>query len=49
MTKGGKAQMTKALPLWERAQGAIIEKFGKGNWREINTGLNEISNIARFN
>jgi len=41
--------MTKALPLWERAQGTIIEKFGKGNWRKINTGLNEISNIARFN
>jgi len=49
MTNRGKAQMTKALPLWERAQGTIIEKFGKGNWREINTGLNEISNIARFN
>jgi DNA-binding MarR family transcriptional regulator len=45
----GKAQMSKALPLWERAQGIIIEKFGKGNWREINTGLTEISNIARFN
>ena len=49
MTNKGKAQMTKALPLWERAQGIIIEKFGKGNWREIKTGLNEISNIARFN
>jgi len=49
ITNRGKAQMTKALPLWERAQGTIIEKFGKGNWREINTGLNEISNIARFN
>jgi DNA-binding MarR family transcriptional regulator len=49
ITNRGKAQMTKALPLWERAQGSIMEKFGKGNWREINTGLNEISNIARFN
>ena len=49
MTNKGKAQMTKALPLWERAQAIIIEKFGKGNWREIKTGLNEISNIARFN
>ena len=49
ITNRGKAQMTKALPLWERAQGTIIEKFGKGNWREINTGLNEINNIARFN
>ena len=49
ITNIGKARMTKALPLWERAQGIIIEKFGKGNWREINTGLNEISNIARFN
>jgi DNA-binding MarR family transcriptional regulator len=49
ITNRGKEQITKALPLWERAQGIIIEKFGKGNWREINTGLNEISNIARFN
>ncbi|MGB6527879.1 MAG: MarR family winged helix-turn-helix transcriptional regulator [Candidatus Nitrosopolaris sp.] len=49
ITNRGKAQITKALPLWERAQGVIIEKFGKGNWREINTGLTEISNIARFN
>jgi DNA-binding MarR family transcriptional regulator len=49
ITNRGKAQMTKALPLWERAQAIIIGKFGKGNWREINTGLNEISNIARFN
>jgi DNA-binding MarR family transcriptional regulator len=49
ITNRGKAQITKALPLWERAQGIIIEKFGKGNWRDINTGLNEISNIARFN
>jgi len=49
ITNIGKAQMTKVLPLWERAQGSIMEKFGKGNWREINTGLNEISNIARFN
>jgi DNA-binding MarR family transcriptional regulator len=49
ITNRGKAQMTKALPLWERAQDSIMEKFGKGNWREINTGLNEISNIARFN
>ena len=49
LTNRGNAQITKALPLWERAQGTIIEKFGKGNWKEIKMGLNEISNIARFN
>ena len=48
ITNRGNAQMTKALPLWERAQGSIMEKFGKGNWREIKMGLNEISDIARF-
>ena len=47
-TSRGKAQITKALPLWEKAQGIIMEKFGKGNWREIKMGLNEISDIARF-
>lgn len=49
ITSRGKAQMNKALPLWEKAQGIIMEKFGKGNWREIKIGLNELSNIARFN
>ena len=49
ITSKGKAQINKAFPLWENAQSIIMEKFGKGNWREINTGLNEISNIARFN
>ena len=48
ITSRGKAQITKALPLWEKAQGIIMEKFGKGNWRAIKMGLNEISDIARF-
>ena len=48
ITSRGKAQITKALPLWEKAQGIIMEKFGKGNWREIKMGLNEISDIPRF-
>jgi hypothetical protein len=38
--------MDKAFPLWEKSQGIIMEKFGKGNWREIKTGLSEISKIA---
>jgi DNA-binding MarR family transcriptional regulator len=49
ITSKGKAQINKAFPLWENAQSIIMEKFGKGNWREIKTGLNQISNIARFN
>src|SRR6266852_9555183 len=49
ITSRGKTQMSKALPLWEKAQSIIIERFGKGNWREVKLGLNEISNIARFN
>ena len=48
ITTHGKAQMSKALPLWEKAQGIIMEKFGKRNWREIKMGLNEISDIPRF-
>ncbi|HET7148517.1 MAG TPA: MarR family transcriptional regulator [Candidatus Nitrosopolaris sp.] len=49
ITSRGKAQISKALPLWENAQSIIMQKFGKGNWREMKMGLNEISNIARFN
>jgi hypothetical protein len=26
-----------------------MEKFGKGNWREVKTGLGEISKIAMLN
>jgi DNA-binding MarR family transcriptional regulator len=49
ITSRGKAQMSKALPLWEKAQSVIMEKFGKGNWREIKVGLSEISKIAILN
>jgi DNA-binding MarR family transcriptional regulator len=48
ITSKGKAQISKALPLWEKAQGIIMEKFGKGNWREIKMELNELSNIAKL-
>ena len=41
--------MQKAFPLWEKAQSIIMEKFGKGNWREVKTGLGEISKIAMLN
>jgi MarR family transcriptional regulator, organic hydroperoxide resistance regulator len=46
ITSKGKARMDKAFPLWEKAQDIIMEKFGKGNWREIKTGLSEIGKIA---
>ncbi len=49
ITSKGRAQMNKAFPLWENAQSIIMEKFGKGNWREINMGLSEISKIAMLN
>src|ERR671918_366000 len=45
ITSKGKARMDKAFPLWEKAQDIIMEKFGKGKWREIKMGLNEISDI----
>jgi hypothetical protein len=41
--------MHKAFPLWQKAQSIIMEKFGKGNWREVKTGLGEISKIAMLN
>src|SRR5919108_4371367 len=47
ITSKGKARMNKAFPLWEKAQSIIMEKFGKGNWKEIKMGLSEISNIAK--
>ena len=46
ITSKGRAQMNKAFPLWEKAQSVIMEKIGKGNWREIKMGLGEITKIA---
>ena len=47
ITSKGKAKIDKAFPLWDKAQSVIMEKFGKGNWKEIKMGLSEISNIAK--
>ena len=49
LTDKGRAHMHKAFPLWGKAQSIIMEKFGKGNWREVKTGLGEISKIAMLN
>ena len=49
LTDNGRAHMQKAFPLWQKAQSIIMEKFGKGNWREVKTGLGEISKIATLN
>jgi DNA-binding MarR family transcriptional regulator len=49
ITSKGTTQINKAFPLWEKAQSVIMEKFSKGNWREIKMGLNEISKIATLN
>ena len=46
ITSKGRAQMNKAFPLWEKAQSTIMEKFGKGNWKETKMGLSEISKIT---
>jgi hypothetical protein len=46
MTSKGRARMDKAFPLWKKTQSIIMEKFGKGNWREIKMGLSEIGKIA---
>jgi len=49
ITSKGRAQISKAFPLWEKAQSIVMEKFGKGNWKEIKMGLGDISKIAISN
>lgn len=49
ITSKGATRINKAFPLWEKAQRVIMEKFRKGNWREIKMGLSDLSKIATLN
>jgi DNA-binding MarR family transcriptional regulator len=39
LTEEGRKRLTKALPLWERAQRRVIESLGEGRWRELLAAL----------
>ena len=45
ITSKGKELLAKALPLWEKAQSTLMEKFGKANCNNI---LLDLSKIGKF-
>jgi len=45
-TKGLKA-LEKALPLWEQAQGKVIDSLGNAHWRELVKELRTLAEIGR--
>jgi DNA-binding MarR family transcriptional regulator len=49
ITEKGKQMLSKAFPLWEKAQLAIVEKFGEGNSNGMLLGLSKIIKLTEYN
>ena len=47
LTRGGRARIAKALPLWQEAQDAFLERFGRSAWSALVANLAEIVDAAR--
>lgn len=46
ITDKGIRHMKKALPAWQRAQQALLERFGAKNWTDMRTMMTELSAIC---
>jgi DNA-binding MarR family transcriptional regulator len=46
ITKKGKSQLAKALPLWERAQETLRRKLGDRDWAIVRGGLDRLLSAA---
>jgi DNA-binding MarR family transcriptional regulator len=49
ITNKGKEVLSKALPLWEKAQLNVIEGFGKVNSKDMLSGLSKIIKLTEYN
>ncbi|HEU4786402.1 MAG TPA: hypothetical protein VFS57_03310 [Gemmatimonadaceae bacterium] len=47
LTRAGRARIAKALPFWQEAQDAFLERFGRSAWSTLVTNLAEIVDAAR--
>jgi DNA-binding MarR family transcriptional regulator len=47
LTRRGHARIAKALPIWQEAQNAFLEQFGRSAWSTLVTNLDEIVDAAR--
>jgi DNA-binding MarR family transcriptional regulator len=48
ITNKGKEVLLKALPLWEKAQLNVIERFGKVNSKDMLSGLSKIIKLTEY-
>jgi len=45
LSKAGRDQFEKALPLWEKTQAALRRKLGDGQWNTLLKFANEVTNL----
>jgi len=43
ITKGGQQRLSAAMPLWERAQQDVVNRFGARRWHAMRTELRDLS------
>lgn len=46
LTAEGKARVGAAMPLWERAQSGLLDRFGKRRWSSLQKELVAITSVA---
>ena len=47
LTSEGRAVLSRAVPLWERAQGQVVEKIGADSWQSLLGALGAAVDAAR--
>jgi DNA-binding MarR family transcriptional regulator len=45
LTTEGRHKLTRAVALWERAQGSFLERFGKSEWRRVEADLRAVARL----
>jgi len=46
LSDNGKKTLNHAIPLWEKAQKIILQKFGEDNWKHLLDSMKEIEEIV---
>jgi DNA-binding MarR family transcriptional regulator len=47
LTAHGKEVLSKALPLWEKAQSRVIKRLGQERWNSLMTNLSEMVSLTQ--
>lgn len=46
LTDRGREALTKALPLWKKAQASVVRKLGQERWKSLQAGLLEVVSLS---